>query len=130
MLKSLAFYNKCIFICIYCLCFVNEISTDMLEEHVLEERNPDLNEDEDIIMEDSRAEHWRDFDKDGEDNSNIHAPRWDIYTRDKEYLTKREFSLSDLHTKGVFLFFNCVKDNITEEKEQYDYIGLHGFAYK
>ena len=30
----------------YCLCYVREISTDMLEEHVLEERDPDLNEDE------------------------------------------------------------------------------------
>ena len=38
----------------YCLCYAKEISTDMLEEQVSEERDPDLNEEEDILMEDSR----------------------------------------------------------------------------
>ena len=44
----------------YCLCYVKEISTDMLEKKVSEERYTDLNEEEDIIMEDSREDHWRD----------------------------------------------------------------------
>ena len=35
------------------------ISTDMLVEQVLEERDPDLNEDEDIIMNEIRYKHWR-----------------------------------------------------------------------
>ena len=38
----------------YCLCCVKEISMDMLEERVSEDMDPDLNEEEDIIMEDSR----------------------------------------------------------------------------
>ena len=54
---------------IYCLCYVKEISTDLLEEQVLEERDPDVNEEEDIRMEDSREEHWRNVDYYGEDKS-------------------------------------------------------------
>ena len=39
----------------YIVCFfVNYISTYMLEEQFLEERDPYLDEEEDIIMEDSR----------------------------------------------------------------------------
>ena len=37
-----------------CLYYVNEISMDMFEEWVLEERDPYLDEDEGIRMEDSR----------------------------------------------------------------------------
>ena len=35
----------------YCLCYVEEISMDILEEQIPEERDPHLNEEEDIIME-------------------------------------------------------------------------------
>ena len=35
---------------LYFLCYVKYISTDMLEEQFLENIDPDLNEDEDIIM--------------------------------------------------------------------------------
>ena len=41
----------------YCFCYVKDIYTDMLEEQVSEEINPDLNREEDIIMEVSREEH-------------------------------------------------------------------------
>ena len=34
----------------YFLCYVTDISTDMLEDHVAEERYPDLNEEEDIRL--------------------------------------------------------------------------------
>ena len=34
----------------YCLCYDTDISTDMSEEQVAEERDPDLNEKEDIIL--------------------------------------------------------------------------------
>ena len=34
----------------YCLCYVEEISTDILEEQMSEERDPDLKKDEDIRM--------------------------------------------------------------------------------
>ena len=57
----------------YFLYYVKEISTDMLEGQVFEERDPDLNEEEYIRMEDSREEHWRDVAEDGEDKSKIHA---------------------------------------------------------
>ena len=48
---------------------------------MLEERCPDLNEEEDIIMEENREEHWRGVAQYGEDKSNIHALRWYIYTK-------------------------------------------------
>ena len=60
----------------YCLCYFKDISTDVLEEQVSEERGPDLNEKEDIKTEDSREEHLRDVAEDGEDKSNIHALRF------------------------------------------------------
>ena len=49
---------------------------------MLEERDPDLNEEEGIRVEDSREEHWGDVYDDGEDKSKIHALRWDICTKD------------------------------------------------
>ena len=53
----------------FCLCYVKGISTDMLEEQVLEERDPDLNEE--YIKED----HLRDFAEYGDNKNNIHALR-------------------------------------------------------
>ena len=45
---------------VFCfLCYVRDISMDMLEKHVSEERDTYLNEEEDIIIDDSREEHWR-----------------------------------------------------------------------
>ena len=35
----------CVF---YCLCYVKDISTDMSEDQMSEERDPDLNEEENI----------------------------------------------------------------------------------
>ena len=90
----------------YCLCYVKDISTDMLEEQVSEDRYPELNEMENIRMEDIKGEHWMDFAEDGEDKSNIHALRWDVYTRDKEELIKREFLVSVLHKKGGNIVWN------------------------
>ena len=48
----------------------------MLEEQVIEERDPDLNQEEDIRMEYRREEHWRYVADDGEDNSNTHSLSW------------------------------------------------------
>ena len=87
----------------YCLCYVKEISTDMLEEQVSEERYPDLNEEEDIRMKDSGEEHCRGVAEDGKDTSKIHSLRWDVYTREKEDLIKREFLESVPHPKGESL---------------------------
>ena len=43
---------------LYCLCYVKEMSTDFLEEQVSEERDPDLNEEEGIKMDEIRDKHW------------------------------------------------------------------------
>ena len=45
--------------------FFKDISTDMLEEQVSEERDTDLNEEKYLRMKDIREEHWRDVTKDG-----------------------------------------------------------------
>ena len=75
----------------YWLCYVKEISTDMLEGKVLEERNPYLNEEEGIRMDYSREYHCRGVADDGEYNKKIHALRWDVYTRDKEEFLNIDF---------------------------------------
>ena len=54
---------------------------DMLEEQVSEERDPYMNEEKNVRMEDSREEPRRDFVEDGEDKSKIRALLWDVYTR-------------------------------------------------
>ena len=55
----------------------------MLEKQVSEERDLELKGgEEDIIIEDSREENWRDVNEDGEDKSMIHVLRWDVYTRE------------------------------------------------
>ena len=40
-------------------------------------------------MTDTREDHRRDFSKDGEYKSKIHALRWYVYTKEKEDLIKR-----------------------------------------
>ena len=56
---------------------------DTLERQVLEERDLDLNQDEDIRMEYRREENWRNVDEYGEDKIKINALIWDVRTRDK-----------------------------------------------
>ena len=62
----------------YCLCFVKYISTDMSKDQVVEERDPKLNEEEDIRLDAIREEHWRDFKEEGHDKKKIHALRWGV----------------------------------------------------
>ena len=45
----------------YCLCYDTDISTDMSEEQVTEERDPYLNEKEDIRLDEIREDQWRDI---------------------------------------------------------------------
>ena len=45
----------------YCMCYDNNISTYIPEEHVAEERDPDLNKMEDIRFDEIREDHWRDL---------------------------------------------------------------------
>ena len=65
----------------YCLCYIKERSTDVLKEHVLEEKDADLNDEEDIKIEYSRGNHWRDVAEDSDGKSKIHALGWYVYTR-------------------------------------------------
>ena len=102
----------------------------MLEEQVLEERDPDLNEEQDIRMEDSREDHWRDFSEDGEDNSNICSLSWDVYKKKNQQIRKRSFLVSTPHPEGGGIVWTCVKDDIIKEKGDYEAIGLRGFDYK
>ena len=50
--------GMCLYV-FYCLCYEMDISTDMSEEQVPEERDPDLNEEEDIKLDEIREEHGR-----------------------------------------------------------------------
>ena len=62
----------------YFLCCVKDIYIYVSEEQVLEERYTVLNEKEDIRMDDTREEHWRDVAEDGEDKNNIRALGWEV----------------------------------------------------
>ena len=65
----------------YFLCYVKDISTDMLEEQVTEERDPDLNEEEDIILYAIREDHWRGVTEELNNKKKIHNLRCDIYVK-------------------------------------------------
>ena len=43
-----------------------------------EERDPDLNDEEDTIMDKIRDGYWRDVSEEGEDKKNIHSLGWDV----------------------------------------------------
>ena len=65
----------------YCLCFEMDIFTDMSEDQVSEERDPDLNEEEDIKLDEIREEHWKDIAEEGDNKKNIRALRWEVYVK-------------------------------------------------
>ena len=92
----------------FCLCYVTDIYTDMSEDQVAEERDPDLNEEEDIILDEIREEHWRDVAEEGDDKKNIHDLRWEVYVKYKEDLVKRYFLVSVPHPKGGEQLFGLV----------------------
>ena len=90
---------------------------DMFGDQVFEERYPDLDEEQDIIIMDSMEQHWRDVDDHDEDRSNIYALMWDVYTKEKGELIKREFLLTIPYPKRGNIVWTCVKDSIINEKE-------------
>ena len=53
-----------------------DISIDMSEEQVAEERDLDLNEEEDIRLDEIREEYWRDVSEEDENKKIIHALGW------------------------------------------------------
>ena len=111
----------------YCLCYEMDVSTDMSEEQVSEERDMDLNEEEDIRIDEIRDEHQGGVAEEGENNNNMNSLRWEIYVELKEDLLKRHFSVSVPHLKGGEFFQTGVNDHIIDKKEQYEAIGLSGF---
>ena len=103
----------------------------MLEGKVLEERDPYLEEEEDIGIQYSREEHRRDAsEKNDEEKSKVNVLRFDVYMKQKEELIKIKFLLAVPHPKRGNIFGTCVKDNIIEEKEDYKDNGIRGFDYK
>ena len=64
-----------------CLCYVKEISTDMSEDQVAEERDLDLNEGGGIILDAIMEEHWRGVAEEGDYKKKIHSLRWDFYVK-------------------------------------------------
>ena len=111
-------FLKCMYLSVfYCLCYDADISTDISEDQVAEERDPDLNQEEDIRLDEIREEHWRYVAEEGDDNKKIHALRWDVYVKQKEDLIKREFSVLVPHPKGGTIFLTFVKDHIIDENE-------------
>ena len=81
-------------------------------------------------MDKIREEHWRDVAEEGENKKKIHEQRWEVYVKEKEELIKREFLVSFPYPKGGNIVWNCAKNNIIDEEEQYESIGLRGFDYK
>ena len=95
----------------------------------MEERDPDLNEMDDIRFNEIREDHWRDFAEENDDKKKIHALRWNVYVKEKEELIARFFSVSVPHPKGGTIVWTCVKDHVIDKKEEYKEIGLRGFDY-
>ena len=61
MLENLVCFGNGMYFSVFdCLCYDMDLSTYMLEEQVLEEKDTYLNEEEDIRMDEIRDEHWRD----------------------------------------------------------------------
>ena len=85
----------------YWLCFVEDISPNIAEEQVMEEKTPDLEWEEDFRFSDDRGQKWRGVGQ--EDNyymCKFHLLSWWVYTKDKEGFMNRQFLVEVPHTKG------------------------------
>ena len=96
---------------------------------MVEERDPDLNEMEDIRFDEIWENHWRDLAEENDNKNKIHALIWNVYVKEKEELIKRAFLVSVPHTKWGTIVLTCVKDHVIDKKEDYKEIGLRGFDY-
>ena len=84
----------------YCLRYDTNLTTYYSEEQVVEERDPDLDEMDDIRFDEIREDRWRDLAEESNDKNNIHALGWCVYIKEKEELFTRSFSVSVPHPKG------------------------------
>ena len=66
----------------------------------MEERDPDLDEMDDIRFDGIWEDHWRDLAEERNDQKKILALRWCVYIKEKEELITRAFLVSVPHTKG------------------------------
>ena len=57
------------------------MSMDLSGEHMSGERDLYLNEEEDIIMDEIRDNHWRDVSEEGDDKKKIHTLSWYVYVK-------------------------------------------------
>ena len=96
---------------------------------MVEERDPDLDDMDDIRFDEIWEDHWRDLAEESNDKKKIHALRWCVYVMEKEELITRSFLVSVPHPKVGKIVWTCVKDHVIEEKEDYKEIGLRGFDY-
>ena len=104
----------------HCLCFVEAISVHIAEEQVMEERYPDLEWDEDFIISTDSEQHWKEAEEEeNEYRGKVCDLRWEVYTKEKEGLTKREFLVAVPHPKRRQVLWNCVEGNVVGEKEEY-----------
>ena len=67
----------------HCLCYFKEMATNFSKEHVSEERYPDLTEEEDIIMNEIRENHWRDVSEECDNKKKIHALIRGVYVKEE-----------------------------------------------
>ena len=58
----------------------------------------------------------------------MHDLRWEVYTKYKKELIKRELSFP--HPKGEDIVWTFLKVHIIDENDKYKAIGLSGFGYK
>ena len=65
----------------FIVCYYTDISTDISEEQVVEERDPDLNEMENIRFNRIWEDHWRDLAEENDDKKKIHALRLNVYVK-------------------------------------------------
>ena len=86
--------------------------------------------DEDIRILDERKKHWNDiFEEIINDKGEIHALRQEVYMKEKEELINIELLVEVPHQKGRKIVWNCMEDNIIEEKKDNREIELRGFDY-
>ena len=62
----------------YCLCYAKDRYTYVLEEQVAEERDPNLNEEEDIILDEIREEHCSYVTDECDDKKKVHTLMWGV----------------------------------------------------
>ena len=58
---------------------------------MVEERDLDLDEMDDIRFDEIREDNWRDLAEESNDKKKIHALRWCVYVKEKEELIVRSF---------------------------------------